>query len=77
MLTRLRTAARPLLLGALVLIATGCTNGQLVDASDPNERGEGGLAFVLMVLRIVIFVFSIFFIDRYRKSREEADSDHE
>jgi heme/copper-type cytochrome/quinol oxidase subunit 2 len=77
MFIRLRTLARPLLLGALVLIAAGCQNGQLVDAGDPNEHGQGGLAFVLMVLMIVIFVFSLFFIDRYRKARQDTDQDNE
>ena len=40
----LRTWAAAALL--LVIVATGCTNGQLVDAG--GERGQGGLAFVLL-----------------------------
>ena len=43
--TRVRTG----ILAALVmLLAAGCTDGQLVDAG--GERGQGGLAFVLLAL---------------------------
>jgi len=66
---------RPVGLLLLALMAAGCTNGYLVDASDPQERGEGGLAFVLLVLVVVTFVFIMFFADRVRARRMEDKND--
>lgn len=65
------------LVGLLVLItaATGCRDGYLVDASSPRHEGEGGLAFVLMVCMIVTFVVLMFWLDRVRSRRMDADSD--
>jgi hypothetical protein len=60
-------AARLAALAMLVVLATGCTNGQLVDAG--GERGAGGLAFVLLVLFFWIFIGAIFYMDRVRKRR--------
>ncbi len=60
-------AARLAALATLAVLATGCTNGQLVDAG--GERGAGGLAFVLLALFFWIFIGAIFYMDRVRKRR--------
>jgi hypothetical protein len=54
---------------ALVALATPASaeGGQLVDAS--GENGGGGLAFVLMVVMVVIIAASLFFMDRFARSR--------
>lgn len=57
---------------ALVAIS-GCAEGQPVDAG--GERGGGGLAFVLMTVFLVLFMLSLFYLDRVRKRRSERDSD--
>jgi hypothetical protein len=54
-------------LASLLLLATGCSNGQLVDAG--GERGAGGLAFVLLAVFFWIFIGAIFYMDRVRKRR--------
>jgi hypothetical protein len=58
-------------LAALLLLATGCSNGQLVDAG--GERGAGGLAFVVMTLFFWIFFASLFYMDRVRKRRSPEE----
>jgi hypothetical protein len=67
-------AARVVAIGALLLLATGCTNGQLVDAG--GERGQGGLAFVLLAVFFWLFFGALFYMDRAsrrRRAREEQD----
>ena len=64
--------ARLAALGATLLLVTGCSNGQLVDAG--GERGAGGLAFVLLAVFFWIFFGAIFYMDRAgkrRRAREE------
>lgn len=60
-------AARIAALAMFAVLASGCTNGQLVDAG--GERGAGGLAFVLLALFFWIFIGAIFYMDRVRKRR--------
>ncbi len=60
-------AARIAALAMLVVLASGCTNGQLVDAG--GDRGAGGLAFVLLAVFFWIFIGAIFYMDRVRKRR--------
>ena len=60
-------AARLAPLAMLVVLASGCTNGQLVDAG--GDRGAGGLAFVLLAVFFWIFIGAIFYMDRVRKRR--------
>ncbi len=74
-----RTALTLLTLVTLVML-TGCgpdiNNGQMVDAG--GENGQGGLAFVLLAVFIMLLFASLFYMDRLRKKREERqDSDHE
>lgn len=73
---RLPLFARTAALGALVLLAAGCSNGQLVDAG--GERGQGGLAFVLMTVFFWLFFAALFYMDRVgkrRRAREEQQQD--
>jgi hypothetical protein len=69
--------ARAAAVGALVLLAAGCSNGQLVDAG--GERGQGGLAFVLLTVFFWLFFAALFYMDRVsrrrRASREEQQQD--
>ncbi len=68
--TRLRTGV----LAALVmLLAAGCTDGQLVDAG--GERGQGGLAFVLLALFFGLFLGALFYMDRVRQRRMGEDDE--
>ncbi len=60
-------ATRIAALAMLVVLASGCTNGQLVDAGGDN--GAGGLAFVLLAVFFWIFIAAIFYMDRVRKRR--------
>ena len=60
-------AARIAALAMFAVLASGCTNGQLVDAG--GERGAGGLAFVLLAVFFWIFFGAIFYMDRVRKRR--------
>lgn len=63
-------------LGALLLLAAGCSNGQLVDAG--GERGQGGLAFVLLTVFFWLFFGALFYLDRVgrrRRAREEQRQD--
>ena len=69
-LSTLRTGV----LGALVmLLAAGCTDGQLVDAG--GERGQGGLAFVLLALFFGLFLAALFYMDRVRQRRMGEDDE--
>ena len=68
--TRVRTGV----LAALVmLLAAGCTDGQLVDAG--GERGQGGLAFVLLALFFGLFLGALFYMDRVRQRRMGEDDE--
>lgn len=63
-------------LGALLLLTAGCSNGQLVDAG--GERGQGGLAFVLLTVFFWLFFGALFYLDRVgrrRRAREEQRQD--
>ena len=51
----------------IVLVAAGCNDGQLVDAG--GERGQGGLAFVLLAFFFLIFIAALFYMDRVRQRR--------
>jgi hypothetical protein len=62
-------------LGATLLLVTGCSNGQLVDAG--GERGAGGLAFVLLAVFFWIFFGAIFYMDRVGKRRRARDEQGE
>jgi hypothetical protein len=69
-ITRVRTGV----LAALVmLLAAGCTDGQLVDAG--GERGQGGLAFVLLALFFGLFLGALFYMDRVRQRRMGPDDE--
>ncbi|MEP6626189.1 MAG: hypothetical protein ABJC79_17210 [Acidimicrobiia bacterium] len=57
----------------LVLITAGCTDGQLVDAG--GERGQGGLAFVLLALFFLLFIAALFYMDRVRQRRSGGESE--
>lgn len=63
--------ARLAALTSLALLATGCSNGQLVDAG--GERGAGGLAFVLLAVFFWIFFAAMFYMDRVRKRRSPEE----
>jgi hypothetical protein len=60
-------AARLAALVSLALLASGCENGQLVDAG--GERGQGGLAFILLAVFFWLFFGALFYMDRQRKKR--------
>ena len=69
-ITRVRTGV----LAALVmLLAAGCNDGQLVDAG--GERGQGGLAFVLLALFFGLFLGALFYMDRVRQRRMGEDDE--
>ena len=69
-MTRVRTGV----LAALVmLLAAGCNDGQLVDAG--GERGQGGLAFVLLALFFGLFLAALFYMDRVRQRRMGDDEE--
>ena len=69
-ITRVRTGV----LAALVmLLAAGCNDGQLVDAG--GERGQGGLAFVLLALFFGLFIAALFYMDRVRQRRMGEDEE--
>ncbi len=57
----------------LLVVATGCTNGQLVDAG--GERGQGGLAFVLLAFFFFLLFGALFYMDRVRQRRSTGDED--
>ena len=62
--------ARLAALGATLLLVTGCSNGQLVDAG--GERGAGGLAFVLLAVFFWIFFGAMFYMDRAAQEAPRA-----
>jgi hypothetical protein len=68
-------AARIAALASLALLASGCSNGQLVDAG--GERGQGGLAFILLTLFFWLFFGALFYMDRQRKKRAAARGEEE
>jgi hypothetical protein len=70
-MTRVRTGV---LVALVMLLAAGCTDGQLVDAG--GERGQGGLAFVLLALFFGLFFGALFYMDRVRQ-RRMGESDEE
>jgi hypothetical protein len=65
------TMLRLLGIGAIALVLTACSEGQPVDAG--GERGGGGLAFVLLVVFVVLFAASLFYMDHVRKRRSGSD----
>jgi hypothetical protein len=75
--TRFLRLARLGALGSLLLLAAGCNNGQLVDAG--GDRGQGGLAFVLLTVFFWLFFAALFYMDKVgrkrRAAREEQQSD--
>jgi len=69
-ITRVRTGV----LAALVmLLAAGCNDGQMVDAG--GERGQGGLAFVLLAVFFGLFLAALFYMDRVRQRRMGEDEE--
>jgi hypothetical protein len=68
-------AARIAALASLALLATGCSNGQLVDAG--GDRGQGGLAFILLAVFFWLFFGALFYMDRQRKKRAAARGEEE
>jgi hypothetical protein len=70
-MTRVRTGV---LAALVVLLAAGCSDGQLVDAG--GERGQGGLAFVLLTVFFFLFIAALFYMDRVRQ-RRMGESDDE
>jgi len=67
-LPKLRTGLTAAL---LALVVAGCSNGQLVDAG--GERGQGGLAFVLLAVFFFLFLGALFYMDRVRQRRTGPD----
>ena len=55
----------------LVFVAAGCSDGQLVDAG--GERGQGGLAFVLLAFFFLLFLATLFYMDRVRERRSNEE----
>jgi hypothetical protein len=68
-------AVRIAALASLALLAGGCSNGQLVDAG--GERGQGGLAFILLAVFFWLFFGTLFYMDRQRKKRAAARGEEE
>ena len=68
---RLAPTMRAAVIGLLVLVAAGCSDGQLVDAG--GENGGGGLAFVVMTFLFLSFIGALFYMDRVR-TRRSGDS---
>ena len=57
-------------LALIAVLASGCSNGQMVDAG--GERGSGGLAFVMLAVFFWIFFGALFYMDRVRKRRSST-----
>jgi cbb3-type cytochrome oxidase subunit 3 len=57
----------------LLVITAGCTDGQLVDAG--GERGQGGLAFVLLAFFFLLFIAALFYMDRVRQRRRGDETE--
>jgi Zn-dependent protease with chaperone function len=62
---------------ATTLMLTACgpdiRNGQLVDAG--GERGQGGLAFVILAFFVGVLFASLFYMDRVRNRRSGESED--
>ncbi len=64
-------------LGVLVLVLFGATRPAGALAPQPIDASEQGpLAFVAMTVMIVIFVFTLFYMDRIRQRADERDQQH-
>jgi hypothetical protein len=74
--TTRRVAYAAVGLMTLVMLA-GCgpdiNNGQIVDAG--GERGQGGLAFVILAAVVGLLFASLFYMDRIRKRRSGESED--
>ena len=65
---RLNSTLRHWATAAVLLVAAaGCNDGQVVDAG--GERGQGGLAFVLLAFFFLLFIAALFYMDRVRERR--------
>jgi hypothetical protein len=75
MMRRSRTALALTLtvVGVLLALAVPAGAQQLVDAGGDN--GQGGLAFVLLVVTILCMAGALFFMDRVRRNRLPQDDD--
>jgi hypothetical protein len=62
-----------ILAALVVVVAAGCSDGQLVDAG--GERGQGGLAFVLLTVFFFLFIAALFYMDRVRQRRTGSDEE--
>ena len=69
-MTRVRTGVPAAL---VMLLAAGCSDGQMVDAG--GERGQGGLAFVLLAVFFGLFLAALFYMDRVRQRRMGEDEE--
>jgi hypothetical protein len=65
---RVWTLALLLALASLVALASPAGAQQPIDATE-----EGGEAFVAFTVMVVIFVFTLFMMDRIRKRRTDQD----
>jgi len=73
---RMRTAPRlhiAIVVAIVGMLATGCNDGQLVDAG--GEGGQGGLAFVLLTAFFFLFIAALFYMDRVRERRAGREDD--
>lgn len=68
-LSTVRTWATTVL---VLAFAAGCSDGQLVDAG--GERGQGGLAFVLLAVFFFLLFGALFYMDRVRQRRTDEES---
>ena len=69
---RLNSALRHWATAAVLLVvAAGCNDGQVVDAG--GERGQGGLAFVLLAFFFLLFIAALFYMDRVRERRSRDE----
>jgi hypothetical protein len=60
-------------IGAVVVGATPAGAQQIVDASGENQRGGGGLAFVLFSIMCILMVASLFYMDKVRRRSAERE----
>jgi predicted Co/Zn/Cd cation transporter (cation efflux family) len=61
-----------LAVAALAAFAVPASAQQLVDAGKQDD-GSGALAFVLMTLLVALIMAALFFMDRVRRRREQAN----
>ncbi len=75
MVRRLRLVLLAATLGVLGLLVTAAPAGaqQLVDAGGDN--GQGGLAFVLLVVMVACIAGALFYMDHVRRNRLHQDDD--